>query len=191
MPSLHGTDVPLYFPGTPSLSAAGAITGMRVCTTMLISGTLCWAVFVPVMQAQGVIIGTGFRDIVQWTLWGGTACMVTGGLMVFLLQWKSVVRAFRSLTTMFSRQKKVVDEMESIETPMSWFAAGQIISLVALAYLAHASFNMPYWQSVLAVVLSFALALVACRITGETDTTPIGAMGKVTQLTFGVVNPAT
>jgi uncharacterized oligopeptide transporter (OPT) family protein len=39
------------------------------------------------------------------------------------------------------------------------------------------------------VVLSFALALVACRVTGETDTTPIGAMGKVTQLTFGALNP--
>ncbi|MCX6896470.1 MAG: OPT/YSL family transporter [Verrucomicrobia bacterium] len=48
---------------------------------------------------------------------------------------------------------------------------------------------MPYWQSTLAVILSFFLALVACRITGETDTTPIGAMGKVTQLTFGVLNP--
>jgi uncharacterized oligopeptide transporter (OPT) family protein len=48
---------------------------------------------------------------------------------------------------------------------------------------------MPYWQSAFAVVLSFALALVACRITGETDTTPIGPLGKVTQLTFGALNP--
>ncbi len=79
--------------------------------------------------------------------------------------------------------------MEAIETPMSWFAAGQIVSLIALALLAHASFGMPYWQSAVAVVLSFALALVACRVTGETDTTPIGAMGKVTQLTFGALNP--
>ena len=49
---------------------------------------------------------------------------------------------------------------------------------------------MPYWQSALAVVLSFALALVACRATGETDTTPIGAMGKITQLMFGALNSA-
>src|SRR5690606_16516753 len=28
--------------------AAGAITGMRVCVTMFVSGTLCWGVFVPV-----------------------------------------------------------------------------------------------------------------------------------------------
>ena len=41
----------------------------------------------------------------------------------------------------------------------------------------------------MAVLLSFALALVACRVTGETDTTPVGAMGKITQLTFGVSVP--
>jgi uncharacterized oligopeptide transporter (OPT) family protein len=48
---------------------------------------------------------------------------------------------------------------------------------------------MPYWQSTVAVVMSFALALVACHVTGETDTTPQGAMGKVTQLAFGALNP--
>ena len=115
--------------------------------------------------------------------------MVTGGLLSFLLQWRSVLRAFRSLGKMFSRKARELDEIEAIETPMSWFAAGQLISLIALAWLAHVTFDMPYWQSTLAVVLSFGLALVACRITGETDTTPIGAMGKVTQLTFGAINP--
>ena len=168
--------------------AAGAITGLRVCVTMFISGTLCWAVFVPVLQHQGVITGSGFRDVVQWTLWGGTACMVSSGLLSFVLQWRSALRAFRSLGQMFSRGGKT-DEVEAIETPMAWFAIGQVVSLIALAWLAHASFAMPYWQSVVAVLLSFALAVVACRVTGETDTTPIGAMGKVTQLTFGALSP--
>jgi uncharacterized oligopeptide transporter (OPT) family protein len=79
--------------------------------------------------------------------------------------------------------------MAAIETPGSWFVWGQLISLIAIAYLAHVSFHMPYWQSALAVILSFALALVACRVTGETDTTPVGAMGKITQLTFGGLSP--
>src|ERR1700733_5431757 len=48
---------------------------------------------------------------------------------------------------------------------------------------------MPVWQSAIAVALSFVLALVACRVTGETDTTPVGAMGKVTQLAFGALSP--
>src|SRR5690606_28587910 len=66
----------------------------------------------------------------------------------------------------------------------------QLISLVAISWLAHYTFGMPYWQSVLAVLMTFGLALVACRVTGETDTTPIGAMGKIMQLTFGVLHPA-
>jgi uncharacterized oligopeptide transporter (OPT) family protein len=33
------------------------------------------------------------------------------------------------------------------------------------------------------------LAVVACRVTGETDTTPVGAMGQVTQLTVGAMSP--
>ena len=67
-----------------------------------------------------------------------------------------------------------LDEMAAIETPGSWFLIGQVVALIALAILAHVTFDMPYWQSVVAVVLSFALALVACRVTGETDTTPVG-----------------
>ena len=37
--------------------------------------------------------------------------------------------------------------------------------------------------------MSFFLSLVACRATGETDTTPIGAMGKVMQLLFAGLHP--
>jgi uncharacterized oligopeptide transporter (OPT) family protein len=90
---------------------------------------------------------------------------------------------------MLSFHSAAAPEPSRIEAPMSWFAIGQIVSLVALAWLAHASFAMPIWQSVVAVALSFLLALVACRVTGETDTTPVGAMGKVTQLTFGALSP--
>jgi OPT family oligopeptide transporter len=104
------------------------------------------------------------------------------------MQWRSMVRAFRSLGKMFSRDTGT-SELDAIETPMSWFIAGQLVSLIALSCLAHQTFNMPYWQSALAVILSFGLALVACRVTGETDTTPMGPMGKVTQLIFGGLNP--
>jgi hypothetical protein len=72
---------------------------------------------------------------------------------------------------------------------MSWFAAGQVVSLVAAAWLGHASFGMPAWETAIAVVRSFWLALVACRVTGATDTTPVGAIRKVTQLIFGALRP--
>ncbi|MBV8755084.1 MAG: OPT/YSL family transporter [Hyphomicrobiales bacterium] len=169
--------------------AAGAIIGMRVCATMLISGTLCWAVVVPILQAQGVITGAGFAPIVQWTLWFGASCMVAAGLLSFALSWRTALRAFHDLGQMVSFRSDAAGGYGHLEAPMSWFAAGQIVSLVALAWLAHASFGMPVWQSVVAVALSFLLALVACRVTGETDTTPVGAMGKVTQLAFGALSP--
>jgi putative OPT family oligopeptide transporter len=169
--------------------AAGAIVGMRVCATVLISGTLCWAVVVPILQSNGVIEGAGFAAIVQWTLWFGSSCMVAAGLLSFLLNWRTALRAFDDLGQMFALRPAIASEPSRIEAPMSWFAVGQVVSLVALAWLGHVSFGMPVWQSVIAVVLAFWLALVACRVTGETDTTPVGAMGKVTQLAFGAMSP--
>ena len=165
------------------------IIGMRVCATMLVSGTLCWAVVVPILQTNGVIEGAGFAAIVQWTLWFGASCMVAAGLLNFALSWRSALRAFRDLGQMLSFRSAAASERSRIEAPMSWFAVGQIVSLLALAWLGHASFGMPVWQSAIAVALSFLLALVACRVTGETDTTPVGAMGKVTQLAFGALSP--
>jgi putative OPT family oligopeptide transporter len=169
--------------------AAGAIMGLRVCATIFVSGTLCWAVVVPILQGQGVIEGAGFATIVQWTLWFGASCMVAAGLLSFALSWRTALRAFQDLVQMFSFRPAAASEQSRIEAPMSWFAVGQIVSLIALAWLGQASFGMSLWQSVIAVALSFLLALVACRVTGETDTTPVGAMGKVTQLTFGALNP--
>ncbi|HLH90978.1 MAG TPA: OPT family oligopeptide transporter [Xanthobacteraceae bacterium] len=169
--------------------AAGAIIGMRVCATVLISGTLCWAVVVPILQRNGVIEGTGFATIVQWTLWFGSSCMVAAGLVSFLMTWRTALRAFDDLAHMLTFKPATRSEWSRVEAPMSWFAAGQIVSLVALAWLGHVSFAMPVWQSIVAVLLAFWLALVACRVTGETDTTPVGAMGKVTQLFFGAMSP--
>ena len=175
--------------------AAGALVGLRASASMFLGGTLCWAVFVPILQYQGVIPleldpNTAWRVVVQWTLWGGVACMVTSGLLSVVFQWRSVLRAFGSLGRLFSRAGHAQrSELDAIETPASWFVIGQLVSLLAIALLAHATFDMPYWQSTLAVVLSFFLALVACRVTGETDTTPVGPMGKVTQLIFGGLSP--
>lgn len=180
------------FAWDPIFIAAGMFVGMRVAVSMLVGSLTCWMIFVPWLQtnvpeASGV---TGFRALVQWTLWAGTACMVTSGILAVLFQWKSALRAFQGLGDMLSKRKTGKrDELAAIETPGSWFVIGQVVSLIALALLAHATFGMPYWQSFIAVVLSFALALVACRVTGETDTTPVGAMGKITQLTFGALSP--
>src|ERR1017187_8799200 len=173
----------------PIFIASGAIMGMRVCISILFGSFVAWMMYVPWLQQQGFITHAGFRDCVQWTLWPGVACMVFSSLLDLILKWRISLRAFTDLGKMFSPKSKTPNELDAIETPMSWFAAGQLVSLVAIALLAHASFGMPYWQSAVAVVMSFALALVACRVTGETDTTPIGPVGQVTQLPLVALNP--
>jgi uncharacterized oligopeptide transporter (OPT) family protein len=178
--------------------------GLRPAASILLGGTLCWCLFVPILQARGIITATGYSGIVQWTLWGGVSCMVANGLLSVALQWRSIARAFHGLRESLHRRSpgsnaagsnapvsnsSVSNAMNAIETPLSWFFVGQGVALAAIAWLAKLSFGMPLWQAVTAVVLSFFLALVACRVTGETDTTPIGAMGKVTQIIFGGLSP--
>src|SRR5262244_1376434 len=95
--------------------AAGAIPGMRVCATVFISGTLCWAVVVPILQANGVIQGAGFAVIVQWTLWFGSSCMVAAGLLSFLMSWRTALRAFEDLGQMFALRPAITREPSRIE----------------------------------------------------------------------------
>ena len=174
----------------PIFLAAGAITGLRVCASMMLGAVLCWMVYIPIVSSHGLIEKNSFSGNVQWSLWGGTACMVTSSLVSIAIQWRSVVRAFSGLASLFGGGNQKSDlQMEKIETPTSWFFVAQLVSLVALAWLGAKYFQMPWWQSTIAVCLTFFLALVACRVTGETDTTPVGAMGKVMQLTFGAMAP--
>jgi OPT family oligopeptide transporter len=174
----------------PMFIAAGAITGLRVSWSMLLGSVTAWMIFTPILQHHGVIEGSGYAAIVQWTLWGGVACMVTSSLLSFALQWRTALRAFTDLRAMFGGGRTRADDpLAAIETPASWFVSGQVVGFLGLAWLGHQTFGMPYWQTAVAVLLSFALALVACRVTGETDTTPVGAMGKITQLIFGALSP--
>jgi uncharacterized oligopeptide transporter (OPT) family protein len=174
----------------PMFIAAGVITGLRVCWSMFLGSVTAWMIFIPILQHQGLVQGSGYGALVQWTLWGGVACMVSSSLLSFALQWRTALRAFTDLRAMVGGGRRDgSDPLAAIETPSSWFLGGQVVGFLGLAWLGDHTFGIPYWQTAVAVALSFALALVACRITGETDTTPVGAMGKITQLTFGVLSP--
>ncbi|NOZ85209.1 MAG: OPT family oligopeptide transporter [Deltaproteobacteria bacterium] len=172
--------------------AAGAIMGLHTAASMLAGAILCWGILTPMMYHQGVITSLEYSVMVRWTLWGGVACMVTSGLLSFAMQWRTVVRAFSGMKNLFSGKtdQSVDDKMiERIEVPASWFLGGSVFGTIGVVIIALYAFGMPVWMSILAVIMSFFLALVACRATGETDTTPVGAMGKVTQLFYGMITP--
>lgn len=177
------------------LIAAGAIIGIRVAWSMLAGGILNYAVLAPWMVKKGVITELGYRGIVSWSLWGGTALMITSGLLNFALQWRTIKRAFSGIVGLFRPGRdpggdNISRSMEAIEVPSTWFAWGILIASCGTLVIQHFAFSINWQMGGLAVVMSFFLAIVACRATGETDITPIGAMGKITQLFYGIIAPA-
>jgi OPT family oligopeptide transporter len=183
----------IAFDASMIMVGAGAIMGFRTAWSILLGGILCWGVAAPIMVKAGVITELGYRPMVSWTLWGGAACMVTSGLLSFAFQWKTALRAFSGVAAIFSKQKKardaIAERMDAIEVPGLWFLAGMTVGTIGIVYLINSFFHVPVWMGLLAVVMSFFLALVACRVCGETDTTPVGAMGKITQLMYGALAP--
>jgi len=180
------------------LVGAGAISGFRVAWSTLLGALINYLILAPWMIRQGVIVashpqtGIAFRDITRWSLWIGGSIMVVSSLVSLAFQWKTMVRALAGIGDIFGRNRKKGDEdlLAAIEVPGSWvltlFAVGGIGVITMLALIWH----IPVWMGVIAVLLTFVLTIVACRATGETDTTPTGALGKITQLTYGVLKPA-
>jgi uncharacterized oligopeptide transporter (OPT) family protein len=169
------------------MMAAGAIMGVRAAASMFAGAVINFGLLAPWLHGQGVIRELGFRGIVAWSVWGGAACLTAAGLLSFFWDWRTVVRAFSGFRRGVGAPGD--EAMARIEVPGSWFVAGVALSGAALVFLGHRNYGIPVLFGLLAVALSFALSIVAARATGETDTTPMGALGKVTQLTYGVLIP--
>jgi putative OPT family oligopeptide transporter len=188
------------------LISAGMIVGLRVSLSMLASSALLYMVIAPWLQGidaahagvPGYLAsipqaggGTMFHPR-NWALWGGTTVMVFASLAALGLQWKTIARSFTLLRRVPQSNVPhgdIESRMAAIEVPNSWFILGLIPITIAIVLVLTIAFQIHWWAGLVAVALSFVLSMVACRATGETDTTPIGAMGKVMQLVFAVLSP--
>ena len=188
------------------LISAGMIVGLRVSLSMLASASLLYFVIAPWLQGidaanAGV---AGYANSIptagggalfhprNWALWGGTSIMVFASLAALGLQWKTIARSFTLLRkgpVAGTEHSDIDARMAAIEVPNSWFIAGLIPITIAIVLVLMVAFHIHWWAGLIAVAMSFVLSMVACRATGETDTTPIGAMGKVMQLLFAAISP--
>lgn len=121
-------------------------------------------------------------------LWLGVSIMVAYGILHFLSQWRTILRAFSGLGRSKS-EEDIPEIVRNTEVPSNWFTVGVAVSGAAAVLIAYLAFGIPPFFGVLAVGLTFFLAMVAARATGESDITPVGAMGKIMQLTFGTIMP--
>jgi putative OPT family oligopeptide transporter len=177
--------------GSLIMLAAGAIMGLRVAASMLVGSLLLYGVVGPILVERG-IAEPGYRGIVSWTLWPATALMVTSGLLSFALKWRTILRAFGGLAKLVGGAAGAEDDdpLERIEVPASWFVVGTLVTGTVCVFLGHLFFGISWWMGAVAVLVTFFLSIVAARATGETDITPIGAMGKITQLVYGALAPS-
>lgn len=165
---------------------AGMIIGMRVCASMFIGSILLYFFVGPAIISIHETANEG--TILRWAVWTGTSILVANGLAAFALQWKTIARAFQTAASVKEASTKISNDQ--IEVPMKWLVIGLIPSSILMVVLELIAFNISVPLGILTVIMSFVLALVACRATGETNITPIGAMGKITQLTYAFLAPS-
>ena len=181
----------------PVMVAAGAIVGLRVAIWMVVSGLVLAFLLGPSAQLNiwenlnGEKVAAVTHPGKAWKeigLWLGAPIMVASGLLSFAFQWKTIVRALTGFGNKTNSEGSN-HATKDVEVPNSWFTAGLVLSAAGVIFVANHQFEVPIHLGMLAVALTFVLALVACRATGESDITPTGAMGKIMQLTYGVLIP--
>jgi uncharacterized oligopeptide transporter (OPT) family protein len=197
-PIPRGQMAGLVFEPSVLLIGAGMITGLRVSLSMLLGASLLYFVVAPQLVVMDLthahLAGyvpsftprpNGDFNPTRWALWGGTSIMVFSSLATVALQWRTLARSF----TLFKKTERPAHSaaMDAIEVPVSWLVAGLIPITVGMVIVQYLAFHISIVLGLIAGALSFLVSLVCCRATGETDTTPIGAMGKLTQLLYAAL----
>ena len=181
---------------SPMMLGAGVLVGPRVGWSLFAGSVIAWGIVTPILYANGTltspddaaVYGTAFR----WVLWPGVACMVTAGFTSLALQYKMIAHTFGDLKKLMRGQSTASAEDADDAPdpfPIRWWAVGMVLATTLTTVLAHLFFGIAIWMGILAVALSFVIASIAVRATGETDINPVGAMGKVTQAVYGALDP--
>lgn len=168
----------------------GAIVGIRTGLSMLLGAIVSWGLLLPFVLDNGWAdpgsadpSRSWFTTGVKWLLWPGVAMMVTSALTSFSFSWRSILNAFTG------GDGERGPESGARKGFNAWFIVALLLVLAISVALQAALFGINIWIGALGVLFTFLLALVAARVAGETNVTPVGAMGKVTQLMFAVLAP--
>ena len=177
----------LTFVFDPSLLLAGfgAIIGFRAGLSLLLGGIVSWGLLGPWGLSEGFIVpgaddpeANWFATMIEWLLWPGVALMVGSALTRFVLQGVSCRLNASKQAAVPASDGATVTRLVGL----SFAGAMVVIAQVTI-------FDINWFIAVLAVPIAFLLATVASRVVGETGIPPIGAIGKVSQLTTGVIAP--
>lgn len=127
--------------------------------------------------------GNHFMVMMLWFMWPATALMIFAALTAVLLKWRSIIKMFKSLSV--SSKGMPIREDVSLRTIASLI----ILLTLALAVIQQMHFGLPYWQTVLSVLIGFPLILAGVRVLGETNQGPVSLMANTAQAIFRIFSP--
>jgi uncharacterized oligopeptide transporter (OPT) family protein len=155
---------------SPLLAGAGLLAGPRAGLSMWLGGAVAWLGIAPHLAAATA----GYAAIVSWTLWPGAALMIAGSLTGLVLDRRALAGALRLRS---ARAGRVL-------------AAALAVAALAVVATGWYGFGVHPAFAAIGIALSAIFAVAAMRATGETDTTPAGALGGVTQIAVGALGAA-
>jgi putative OPT family oligopeptide transporter len=160
---------------------SGMIIGLRICASMFLGLIVSWVV-APVLLADAGVIAPDAKktEILLWVMWPATGLLVAGGLTALALKWRVLVKTFAALRG---------SSVDTGDFPMRWIVIGSVLATIALVAIQAIFIGTPVWQSLVAIILSIPLMLVALRVLGETNWGPISTMTNVMQALFGALAP--
>ena len=176
----------LTFTLDPSLLLIGfgGIIGIRVGVTLLLGAALAWGGLAPWLIDHALVVlapdanGPQFARLVEWLLWPGVSLMVSATLISLAL---NLFKASRKRTAKGTPRAHVSFTRKP--------ALGLLLSVALVVGLQAALFGIDLWMALLSIPLAICLAVVAARVAGATGIAPIGAIGKLSQLSFGLIAP--
>lgn len=179
------------------MMAAGGLMGIRTGVAIIVGAVVNYLVLAPWIISLGdihprVVDGVthyGFKAITFWGLWCGVSMMTTASLYAFLAKPKMLIDAFASFFRRSDRSEAKEDPLKDIELPMSVFGIGIPVVGTVVVVMGHQFFDIPLWMGFLAIPMVFVFTLIAAHSTALTSITPTGALGKITQLTYGFLAP--
>ncbi|UCF67641.1 MAG: OPT/YSL family transporter, partial [Acidobacteriota bacterium] len=189
-PSIRGVslaDLTIRLDSSIVMVAAGGLMGIRTGISLLIGAVINYAILAPWAMNQGLIEGTGFRNILKWGMWGGVSMMTTADLFSFFSRPQVIAQAFRGLLGGRARADK--DPIAHIELPLWVSGVGIAVIGAFVVWLAWHYFGIEWWLGVIAIPLVFIFVTVGATSAGLTSITPTSALGYLTQTTYSILSP--
>lgn len=160
----------------------GGIIGLRVGLSLLLGAAIAWGLIAPWLLAEGLVVmpagasGPQFALLIEWLLWPGVSLMVCSTLTSLGL------RFLRARRTDPSRRA-------ALRRPALLPALGLGLAAILVITLQMTLFGIHPLMAALSIPLALLLAMVAARVVGATGIPPIGAIGQLSQLSFGAIAP--